>query len=195
MKIALLGGTFDPPHLGHRKLCENFIAMMDFDLILIIPTYIPPHKIREGISSGEDRFTMCSLAFEDVEKVEVSPLEIDRGGKSFSYDTLCALKEQYPGSEMFFLMGTDMFRTFHEWYRYEDVLALCRLCVCRRYEEDDVTNDILSPFSDRFIFCSAEPFEVSSTQIREKVKNGEDVSALLAPKVYDYIKTRKLYSK
>ena len=194
MKIALLGGTFDPPHLGHRKLCENFIEMMDFDKILVIPTYIPPHKIREGISSGEDRFNMCCLAFEGVGKAEVSSMELDRGGKSYSYHTLCALKEEYPDSELYFLMGTDMYKTFHEWYRYEDVLKLCKLCVCKRYEEDE-KNDFLSPFSDRVIFCSAEPFEVSSSQIREKIKNGEDVSALLTPKVYEYILTRKLYSK
>lgn len=194
MKIALLGGTFDPPHLGHRKLCESFIEMMDFDKILVIPTYIPPHKIREGISSGEDRLKMCSLAFEDIEKVEVSSMEIDRGGKSYSFDTLCALKEKYQGSELYFLMGTDMYATFHEWYRYEDVLKLCKLCVCRRYEEDE-KNEFLSPFSDRVIFCSTEPFEVSSSQIRETIKNGEDVSDLLAPEVYEYILTRMLYTK
>lgn len=194
MKIALLGGTFDPPHLGHRKLCENFIQMMDFDKILVIPTYIPPHKVRERISGSEDRLNMCRLAFEGIEKVEVSSIEIDRGGKSYSYDTLRLLKEKYPGSELFFLMGTDMFDSFHKWYRYEDILSLCKLCVCRRYDNDK--KDFLPPeFSDRVIFCGDEPFEVSSTEIREKIKNGEDVSNLLKKDVYEYILTRKLYSK
>lgn len=194
MKIGVLGGTFNPPHTGHRILIENALNVVNFDKILIIPTFIPPHKTCYDIVQPYDRINMCRLAFSDIKNAQISTVEIDRGGKSYTYDTLCALKEQYPDAQFYFIMGSDMTNSFKQWYRYEDILSLCKICACKRYESDNSENPF-EEYSDRIIFCDGEPFEISSTEIRERIKNGQDVSRYLDKDVYQYILTRKLYSK
>lgn len=193
MKIGILGGTFNPPHLGHRMLCENFQKLLGFDKLLIIPTFIPPHKESDCLTIFENRLEMCRLAFGDIDNVEFCTIENERKGKSYTYNTLTQLKEKYVDSEFFFLMGSDMFKTFKEWYRWEDILSICKICTCERF--NDESNEKLYPeFADRIIYCDFPAFEVSSSQIRQKLKNKEDVSSFLCKDVYDFILKEGFYS-
>ena len=193
MKIGILGGTFNPPHLGHRMLCENFQKLLNFDKLLIIPTYIPPHKQANDLTSFENRLEMCRLAFGDIKTVEFCTIEYERKGKSYTYDTLKTLKEKYVDSEFFFLMGSDMFKTFKEWYRWKDILSLCKICTCERFKDEK--NEKLYPdFSDKIIYSDFPAFEVSSSQIRQKIKNNENVSSIICKNVYDFILKEGFYS-
>ena len=109
MKIGVFGGTFNPPHEGHKKLALEFMSRLSLDLLLIVPTYIPPHKLSDFLADGADRLEMCRLTFLPLgEKVSVSDMELRRHGKSYTVDTLRELKERYPKDELLFLMGSDM---------------------------------------------------------------------------------------
>lgn len=194
MKIGILGGTFNPPHLGHRFLLEQFTGQINFDKIFVIPTFIPPHKNSGELADSEQRIEMCRLAFSDIKNTEISTIEIDRKGKSYTFDTLTQLKKQYPNSKLFFLMGSDMFKTFKQWYRYEDILSMCKICTCERHKDEDSKN-FFPEYEGKFIYSDAPAFEVSSSEIRSKIKNGGDVSSLLNSRVYDFIVKEGLYSK
>lgn len=192
MKIGILGGTFNPPHLGHRLLCDIFQKELSFDKILIIPTYIPPHKEAVELADTFHRLKMCELSFSDIENSEICTVEIERKGKSYTFDTLTLLKKKYPDAEFYFLMGSDMFSSFKQWYRYDDIIKMCKICTCERYQNDDNKN-LYPEYKDRIIYSSISPFEVSSSEIREKIKKGEDVSQLVKKDVLDYIQKEEIY--
>lgn len=197
MRIGVFGGTFNPVHSGHVRLANEFKAFLSLDRILVIPTCLPPHKTSDALISGDDRLEMCRLAFDD-KSFEVSDIELKRGGKSYSYDTLTYLHSLYPNSEFFFIMGTDMLLCFHKWYRYKDLLKLCTPCVAVRDDEHNL--DELRQYvaeheeMEKTIFSHMSAFPVSSTQLREKIANGEDTSGLLPPSVIKYIRDKGLYS-
>lgn len=199
MKIGIFGGTFNPPHLAHLNIAEDFFGRLSFDKLIIIPTYQPPHKQAQSLADGEDRLEMCRLLF-DAENTEISDIEIRRQGKSYTYDTLCQLEEKYPGAELYLIIGSDMLLSFHKWYRYEDILRKCTLCVLTR--ENDIDNahmkayaiEVLGLGEGDIVFSSLEPTVLSSTRIREMVARGEDVSTLTGEKVWAYIKEKRLYN-
>ncbi len=191
MKIGIFGGTFDPPHNGHLHLAENISKEMCLDKIIVIPTFVAPHKTDKKTSSAEDRFKMCELCFKS-DLFEISNIEINRGGKSYTVDTLTALREKYPDDKFFLIIGSDMLEYFSKWYRYEDILKLCTLCCVGRENKtltlpDFFTND------NQVYLSSAKPLEMSSTFIRNAVKNSEDINDYLPENVAEYIKERKLY--
>ena len=192
MKIGVFGGTFNPPHLGHVNICREFSRHIGFDRLLIIPTFMPPHKSCQELISPESRGEMCRIAFSEFENAEISMTEIERKGKSYTYDTLCEIKELYPDSEIFFIMGSDMMVTFTQWYRWQDILKLCTLCAAQRDEGNELTK-YLSHFPEKVIYLPVKPFEVSSTQIRNMVKKGEDISHLVGKDTAEYIKKEGLY--
>ncbi|MBQ6873197.1 MAG: nicotinate (nicotinamide) nucleotide adenylyltransferase [Clostridia bacterium] len=199
MKIGIFGGTFNPPHLAHLNIAEDFSRRLSFDKLIIIPTYQPPHKQAQSLADGEDRLEMCRLLF-DAENTEISDMEIRRQGKSYTYDTLCQLEEKYPEAELYLIIGSDMLLSFHKWYRYEDILRKCTLCVLTR--ENDIDNAHMKAYAIEalglgegdIVFSSLEPTVLSSTRIREMVARGEDVSSLTGEKVWAYIKEKRLYN-
>jgi len=103
-RIGIFGGTFNPPHIGHTRLAEHFVKELKLDRLLVIPTYQPPHKSADNLASGEDRINMCMLAFRDA---VISPIEMNRGGKSYTYDTLAELASE--DKKLFFLLPQLMF--------------------------------------------------------------------------------------
>ena len=112
MKIAIFGGSFDPPHIEHVRLAQSAVKSLKLDTLFIMPAHTPPHKKGKALSSDEDRLAMCRLAFKKCPKAEVSDYEISRGGTSYTYLTCRYFKEAYPDAELFFLVGTDMLRDF-----------------------------------------------------------------------------------
>lgn len=194
MKIGVFGGTFNPPHYGHIRLAERAAEELCLDKVIIIPSCIPPHKAAGSPTGGEERLEMCRLAFEGP-LYEISDMEIRRGDRSYTVDTLRELKAVYPGDEIWFIMGSDMLETFTQWYKWEEILELA--CVCAASRESGYKPD-LSAFSfsqrSRVHFIDAPPFEVSSTEIRRLVKSNSDTDALLPPVVREYIQSNNLYN-
>ena len=204
MKIGVYGGTFNPPHLGHITAARAVFDMLGLDRLLLIPAGLPPHKeMPAGSPTAEQRLEMSRLAAEQTGlggKIEVLDLELNRKGKSFTADTLQELKTQYPEDELWLLMGTDMFLTLQAWHAPEKVLELAGIAAFGRTEADTeelfaVQREYLKrTYPGARIFTLTVPgvVDVSSTELREKLKRGEG-GALLAPAVYGYILRHGLY--
>lgn len=199
MRIGIFGGTFDPPHAGHKKYADELKAGLSLDKLIIIPTAAPPHKQRDTDTSSEDRINMLKILFSRDSGVEVSDMEIVRGGKSYTFETVTLLREQYPDDELIFLLGSDMLFSFHSWKNPDVILEKVRICAVTRsggIDEDELGNYINERFpdkKDRFIVCDFEPIEISSTVIRNRIKNGESIEGLVDSQVLAYIKEKELY--
>lgn len=199
IKIGIFGGSFSPPHMGHIKAAKAFVTSMNLDKLLIIPALMPPHKELNKEASVIDRLKMCEIAFSDVKNAEISSMEIDRGGKSYTYLTLQQLKND--DNELYMLVGTDMLLTLDEWKNPEVIFSLAKVCYIRR-EKDELTEaDIISKikkykenYSAEIIAIPADAFEISSTELRNKIISGEDISSLMDERVVKYIFERGLYS-
>ena len=197
-ELAVYGGSFNPPHLGHCTVVETVLKELQPDRLLIIPASLPPHKeLETGSPSPEERLELCRLAFGGFAGAEVSDLEILRKGKSYTYETVCQLQEMNPGARLTLVVGTDMFLSFEEWYRYEYLLSHCRLAVLAR-ELDD--GEALQEEAERFrsvygadvTILPHTPFPMSSTEIRDRLpeRMGSDY---LPEAVYAHIIRRRLY--
>lgn len=199
MRIGIFGGTFDPPHAGHKKYAEEFVGRLSLDRLIVIPTFIPPHKSGAQTASGADRLRMLELMFTGSERVTVSDMELKRGGKSYTCETVKELAELHPADELVFMVGSDMLLSFHTWREPETILKYVRICAVARdggigtAELEAYVNEYFPEKRDRFIICAFDPVEVSSTLLRERLKNGEYNGDMLAPPVLEYIKERKLY--
>ena len=205
MKIGVYGGTFNPPHLGHLTAARAVFELLGLDLLLLIPAGLPPHKeLPAGSPTPEQRLEMTRLAGEQLglgDKVRTLDIELERGGRSFTSDTLAQLKAQYPDSELWLLMGTDMFLTLQAWHEPEKILSLAGIAAFGRTEED--TEELFSAqreylyktYPQARIFTLTIPgvIDVSSTGLREKLAKGEGGN-LLAPAVYGYILREGLYN-
>ncbi|MBO4353994.1 MAG: nicotinate (nicotinamide) nucleotide adenylyltransferase [Clostridia bacterium] len=195
MKLGIYGGTFSPVHIGHLRAAEAFKKQMDLDGLMIIPANIPPHKDATGILDAAERLTLCRLAFKGV--AEVSDIEIRRGEKSYTVDTLEELKKA-GCDDIYMLCGTDMINSFESWHRYKDIFKLATVVWAERYgDRTDETEEKIASFERD---CGAKIFkldapcvEISSSEIRRMIKNGEDASAYLPKDEYDHIKKKGLY--
>lgn len=197
MKIGMLGGTFDPIHLGHIMLGKQFAMQLGLDKVLIIPTATPPHKAAAA-TPPEMRLEMCRLAAEYAGDVfEASDIEQRRQGKSYSFYTLTQLKQEYPGSELFLIVGADMFMTMETWYRFDELKELATFCTVPR---DDISADQLGEYAlklDRLgcrsMVTDVVLFPVSSTMVRRAAQKGEPLAGMVPPQVEDYITKHNLY--
>lgn len=188
-KIGIFGGAFNPPHKGHVRLARDFADRLSLTEVLIIPSFIPPHKSPAALADAADRLAMCRLAFCDDERFTVSAVEIDRGGKSYTYDTLLQIKEENPGAALYLIIGSDMLLSFDTWRRYEDILKIATLCAAARENGPALSQGK----TYGAIISDLPPLELSSTMLREKIHNNEDIDAYTGGKVAAYIKRRGLY--
>jgi nicotinate-nucleotide adenylyltransferase len=185
MKTGILGGTFNPPHIGHIVLAEEVLEKLSLDRIFFVPTNLPPHKNGTFIIP-EHRIKMLSLAVADNEKFEVIDYEIDRGGVSYTIDTISDLKKTYPDEEFFLIIGSDLARDFSSWHQYEKILSSVKVVVAGR---DNY------PFDQDYGFLRAQisQIDISSSQIRQLIKQGQPVKHLVNPVVLRYLDENKLY--
>ncbi len=203
MKLGLYGGTFSPPHNGHRRIAEAFLRAAELDLLLIMPASVPPHKESGNSISTEARYDMARLAFADLSGAVVSRLELDRTGKSYTYDTLMSLCEIYgldPEREKLALLcGTDMFLKLDAWYRSADILRMTEIYYAPRGEAGEAERLFeKAKFYEEAYGASVHelkltPYKLSSSELRAALALGEDVSEHIAPSVYDYIERAGLY--
>ncbi|MCI9146404.1 MAG: nicotinate (nicotinamide) nucleotide adenylyltransferase [Eubacterium sp.] len=196
MKIGIFGGAFNPVHNGHLNIADAFYEDLKLDKMLLIPTANPPHKSGAGLLSGDDRINMLRLAIEN-KPYEISTIEFERNDKSYTYNTLLELKRLYPEADLFLIIGADQIINFEKWYRYSDILDMVTLCASARESEEEKQIIIKSAqrlgIQDRFYMSGRAVLRVSSSEIRDKIKNGSDVSKLLPKKVFDYISEKGLY--
>ncbi|MCR5041591.1 MAG: nicotinate (nicotinamide) nucleotide adenylyltransferase [Clostridia bacterium] len=194
---AFLGGTFDPPHLGHLKLADAAYGLLRPDRFLICPDRVPPHKSAPKLSDAETRFELCRLTFPQ-DRYIVSDADLGTKEKSYSIDLVKALKERYPDTELWFVMGSDMLLSFDTWYRWQEILRYCSIAAFSR--EDSVDEEELERFADerirpygKVLVGTTEPLEISSTELRERLGTGADVSDYLSPDALKLIRSLGLY--
>ena len=197
MNIGIFGGTFNPVHKGHVSALKKILSAVSLDRVLVLPDRIPPHKSAEGLVSGSDRLEMCRIAFSSIENTEISDWELKNEGKSYSVITLRHFHEVFPEDKLYFIMGSDMLASFESWYRYEEILTLCSLICVSRSQED---TDRLEGYADKLrskggevIIVPVEPFEISSSQIRDMLKKDLDCTCYLDENVVQYIMSENLY--
>ena len=205
-ELGIYGGTFSPPHIGHIRAAHAFLEQVKPDKLMIIPTYISPHKTYTSANGGEDgeiRLEMLKIAFDTDENgkrgvIEVSSCEIQEKRPSYTVYTLRRFTS--PDTRITFLCGTDMFLTLDSWFRAPVIFELATICYVRR--ECDSVNDLAieqkteeykSRFGAKIIPVKTAVKEISSSELREALKNRADVSDFLPKSVYDYIVEKSLY--
>ena len=185
MKIGILGGTFNPPHIGHLILAQEVQQKVGLDKVLFVPTNIPPHKEKHTVGSVE-RLRMVSLLIDGDPRFEVSDIEIKRGGVSYTIDTVRALKAQYPHDEFYLIVGSDLANDFSDW-RYFDLLKKeIEIIVAKR-------RDYPLEKKGEFTMVGILQMGISSSYIRSLIKKGFSVKYLVSEKVARYIGKNKLY--
>ncbi len=198
MRIAIYGGSFNPPHLGHVKAAATVRELLEPDRFLIIPTNIPPHKeMAPGSPSPEQRMELCRRAFGDIPGAELSDMEIKREGRSYSADTVSILRQMYPEDELYLVIGSDMFLSFCQWYKFQYLLENCVLAVLSREEDDrreleSFKAELEEEYSARVMLLSYEPLPMCSEDVRDRLRLGLG-SDMLPEAVYSEIIRRRYY--
>lgn len=196
--IGLFGGTFNPPHLGHVKAAKAYREQVCGDGLIVMPSHRPPHKLIEDESpTAKQRLELCFLAFGDIG--EISDYEINRDSISYTYNTVKYLESIFPEKKISLYIGTDMLFYFEKWYNFEYLLENATLAVASRTGEVDNSfiqecDRLRKKYGANIILLELEPEIVSSTVIRELIKNGGKAEKFLPAAVYDYIKKNGLYS-
>jgi len=206
MKVGVLGGTFDPIHLGHIAAAAAAQQHLALQSIILVPSHIPPHRAQPATASAEDRLAMAELAASGRPGWSVSRVEIDRDGPSYTYDTLLELRNRNAGAagnewQIFFITGADAFAEIATWSRYPAVLDLANFVVVSRpgITLDSLRDKVPSAFDrhgsapTRVILVEAHTPNVSSTEIRRRVRSGQSLSGLVPDAVAAYISARRLY--
>ncbi len=215
-KIGILGGTFNPVHYGHLAAAEEVRNRLELDRVLFIPSNVPPHKQDENVPSALQRMEMVRLATSGNPYFEPSDLEIRRGGTSYTIDTVKALRQSYPGAELYFITGLDTFLEIQTWHEWAQLLTLCRFVVLSRpgyrfadlakidflkssekelsrLDQGDLLHAVITPQAYMICLEMIPLYDISSTDIRRRVKEGLSIKYLLPEVVEIYIIKKRLY--
>ena len=198
-RIGILGGTFDPVHCGHIHLAEDAMTQGRLDEVIFIPARLQPFKLGKKITSGEDRLAMLRLATEHTPGFSVSSCELDAEGVSYTYLTLRALQKEYgEDARLYFITGTDAFLKIEWWMMAEELLESYGFLIGTRpgYKEEELAECIArvrEKFGTEVININNTKYDISSTQIREKIQKGESAEGLLPENVEAYIREKGLY--
>jgi nicotinate-nucleotide adenylyltransferase len=188
MRIGILGGTFNPIHIGHLILAEEALFKLKLDKVVFVPTYIPPHKNVEGSVKPKERLKMVELAMADNSSFEVSTFELDSKKKSYSIDTLKSFRDTYgEDAQLFFITGSDLLKDLFSWKNVSEIFKMSKFIVANRpgYPVKDVPEEVET--------VVITPIEVSSEDIRKRLKEGKSVRYLVPEKVRSYIVKHNLY--
>lgn len=189
-RIGVFGGTFDPPHVGHLVTAVNVRHALDLDRMLLVVAHHPWQKLgTRVITSADDRLAMVRAAVRDVRGLEASALEIERGGHSYTADTLADLRRRHPGAELFVVLGADAAAGLSTWERVEEVRELATLVVVER--PGSIAAAV--PAGWRCIRVAVPRLEVSSTDLRARFVDGRPLDYLLPPDVITCVRERQLY--
>jgi nicotinate-nucleotide adenylyltransferase len=201
-RLGVLGGTFNPPHLGHLAVACRALAQLDLEQVVLMPSHTPPHK-----PSGDDpgplhRLRMCRLAVEDrrCAGLGVCALEIERAGPSYTVDTLLTLHARadasHPAPRLTLILGSDMARTLPRWRRADELVELADIAVAERpADRREEVVQALASLHPRLAFLEMPTIDISSSLVRERVAQGEPVAELVGSAVADYIAEHRLYRR
>ena len=190
-KICLFGGTFDPPHIGHLLVAQTIFVAEKFDKIVFIPTFKTPAK--NNITDIKDRLAMLRMAVTSNPNFEICDMEINRGGTSYTVDTILEYKKEFnlSSNEIFYLIGSDSLQNFHNWKEPEQILDNCRVIVALRpgFKPSDISNWILR----KVRFASIPRFEISSSTIRSRWRDDKTIRYMVTQPVWEYINDHGMY--
>lgn len=214
-RIGVYGGTFDPIHLGHIEIARSVVRNFELDQLLVIPAYKPPHKSLDVISDSRHRYEMCVLAFQDEPRIAVSRMEIDVPERPYTIDTIGRLRAEHgTQAQLFFVMGADSFEEITTWREYRRLLSSTNLIVASRAGRDFSTSHLPEGFrkkvvdmrrlNDGAVFRKSEACcfiyltnsvncELSSTEIRRRLREGKSIAGMTAQSIIDYIEEHRLY--
>lgn len=195
-RIGILGGTFDPVHIGHLIIAEESRYRLDLEKVVFVPAGTPPHKPDEPVSEKEHRYRMTVLATEDNPAFEVSRVEIEREGPSYTVDTLGELRKLYGlDAELFLIMGADSLLEILTWHRPEEIVKRCRIVAAGRpgYDLTQAEQALSKEFMERVIFLEVPDIDISSTELRSRAAAGIPIKYLVPRAVEGYIKNNNLY--
>jgi nicotinate-nucleotide adenylyltransferase len=212
LKFGVLGGTFDPVHLGHLRMGEEVCERLDLDKVFLIPGSLPPHKINQILTPFNDRLKMVQMAVEPSSMLDALDLEGKRKGLSYSIETLRELHDIYGSNlELFFIIGMDAFSDINTWKEYKELFKAANFVVINRpgisfgeirpfvdsldvgFEKENTKSSFISPSGNRLSFIETTLLEISSTKIRELVASGKSIRYLVPEPVRLYIMEKRLY--
>ena len=186
MRLGIFGGTFDPPHVGHLLVVADALEKLRLDRVAFVPAAVQPLKAGQQVTNPEHRLAMVRLLVGDDPRFSVDPIEIEREGLSYTVETLTAFAERHPQSERFFLVGTDVLASFGQWREPARVVRLATLAVMERDGET-------AHLPEGAIRVATRRVDVSSTEIRERVRRGRTIRGFVPEAVEAYIASQRLY--
>lgn len=191
MKIGIFGGSFNPPHIAHLILAESLYENLSLDKVLFMPSSTPPHKQNDTLLDPADRLRLVKLAIADNDRFSVSDLEIKRGGTSYTIETITALENSYNDATLYLVVGLDNLVTFHHWREYRAILDRCTVVAMNRpgTEIRHVRKEIL----ENATIIDVPYLDISSTTIRERIRQGKSVRYLVPDAVLEEIKKCGFY--
>ena len=187
MKIGILGGTFNPIHIGHLILAEEVREKLKLDKIIFVPAYLPPHKNNSEIASVRDRYEMVKRAIKNNKNFSVSDIEIKRDGLSYTIDTINEFKRLYPKDELYFIIGSDLLNYLDEWKDLGQILKMVKFIVATR------PGFSLEKIPSYISTIDIRAIDVSGYEIRRCIKEGRSFRYLVPETVYNYINKKNLY--
>lgn len=198
MKLGLFGGTFNPPHAGHIALAKSAVRELRLSRLILMPAAVPPHKeLPRETASAEERYEMTAIAASLIPKCEASRLELERGDRSYTSDTLRELRELYPEAKLVLIVGGDMLMTLDHWREAEAIFRMASIAAAARDGEElpllqKKKKELEDSFGAKVRLLSHRVVPVSSSELRAKLAAGEE-TPLLPPEIGAYIRERNLY--
>jgi nicotinate-nucleotide adenylyltransferase len=196
-RIGIFGGSFNPVHIGHLIIAEYFVEDLNLDTCFFVPNHISPFKVNDSeLISSLHRLEMLNLSIQNNPKFLVDDFEIKKSGVSFTFETILYFKRKYPNDSLFLLMGTDQIANFDQWKNWEIILNNSIIVAARRSifnGTEKIDTSVFAKYPEKIICLKNPIIEISSTEIRNRIKSGKSIKYLVPPGVQSYIESNRLY--
>ncbi len=188
-RVGILGGTFNPLHIGHLAIAEVAQEQMDLDKVIFVPSYLPPHKRIANLAPADERLEMVRLAIKENPKFDISNYEVEKGGKSYTIETVRYFQDKFPDAKLFFIVGGDSAADLHTWKNIDKILEIVTFIVVNRPGHDECVANI----AHHSVVLPG--IDISSSYVRRRLTQGKSIKYLVPDEVFRYIEQHKLYSK
>ena len=185
-RVGILGGTFNPPHIGHLIIANEVLHVLNLDEVRLMPNATPPHKEIQNKVTAKQRLTMVELSIQGIPGLEIEKIEIEQGGTSYTFDTMELLRKREPQTDFYFIIGGDQVEDLPNWYRIEELIQNMHLVGVPR------PNKLLET-AYPIVTIEIPQIDLSSTTLRNRITNGETTQFLISDAVRDFIRKEKLY--
>lgn len=191
--VGLLGGSFDPVHLGHLSIAKSFLESDCVSELWVLLTPESPHKAGQKLTHYDLRMEMLHRTFDEIEGIKITDVEQKLSPPYYTVRTLRYLTDQYPDTSFFWCIGEDSLASFESWYKWQEILDLCNLLVARR--PASATSELNARILHHAYFVDHEPVDISSTEIRSLVQKGQNIQDFVLPSVAEFIDQQNLYQE